>query len=335
MTDSAETLKYNIDAVCEFVKLDLPPTEYLLYPFIKDRGLSMLCAQRGIGKTYLALTMALAVSSAKDFLIFKTTGEPVRVLYIDGEMSAYDMQNRIKALAQGLGIVIDENSCPLFLFTPDRQDPQKISMMPDLTKLPDQNNIKSALVRNQIKFVILDNLSMLCNGIKENDAESFAPVQRFLLDLRRSGFSVLIIDHAGKNGDNGARGTSKKQDALDCIITLKKPDGYKQSEGAHFVVNYEKSRGITGNDVDSFTARLSEKDDGGLYWSMSGVISNKSEKIIAESARAKKLAAAGKTTREIATELGIGKTKASELVRNSMTVCPNPYTDEDERAELL
>ena len=41
----------------------------------------------------------------------------------------------------------------------------------------------------------------------------FAPMQQWLLRLRRRGVSVLVVHHAGKNGDQ--RGISKREDLLD------------------------------------------------------------------------------------------------------------------------
>ena len=50
------------------------------------------------------------------------------------------------------------------------------------------------------------------------------PVQEWILQLRRRGISVLIVHHAGKGGDQ--RGTSAKEDVLDTVIKLSRPDDY-------------------------------------------------------------------------------------------------------------
>jgi hypothetical protein len=64
----------------------------------------------------------------------------------------------------------------------------------------------------------------------------------------------LFIHHAGKN--KAQRGTSKKEDILDVVLTLKNPENYDPEEGAHFEVHFEKSRHIHGKDVESFSAKL-------------------------------------------------------------------------------
>ena len=40
---------------------------------------------------------------------------------------------------------------------------------------------------------------------KENEVESRLPVQQWVLSLRRRGISVLLIHHAGRNGEQRGR----------------------------------------------------------------------------------------------------------------------------------
>ena len=54
-----------------------------------------------------------------------------------------------------------------------------------------------------------------------------------------------------------------------------------------------------------------------LVWDICGYISPKAKKSEEERARARELKAAGKTSREIAKIMGIGKTKAAELMHNA------------------
>ena len=51
---------------------------------------------------------------------------------------------------------------------------------------------------------------------------------KLTLDLRRRGIAVLFIHHGNKSG--GQRGTSRREDILDFVIQLKRPNDYKTEE---------------------------------------------------------------------------------------------------------
>ena len=108
--------------------------------------------------------------------------------------------------------------------------------LPDLASDEGQAAIEAAL--GDAKLVVLDNLSSLVRSGRENEADTWQPVQDFLLRLRRKGVSVLLIHHAGKGGQQ--RGTSRREDVLDTVISLRRPADYQPSEGARFEVHIEK-----------------------------------------------------------------------------------------------
>jgi hypothetical protein len=69
----------------KFARLELPPRKTVLAPILPERGLAMLFAARGIGKTHVALGIAYAVSCGGDFLRWRAD-KARNVLYVDGEM---------------------------------------------------------------------------------------------------------------------------------------------------------------------------------------------------------------------------------------------------------
>jgi hypothetical protein len=101
--------------------------------------------------------------------------------------------------------------------------------------------------REQIKILILDNLSCLFSGIKENDADAWEQVLPWLLDLRRNRIAVVFIAHAGRNGF--MRGTSRREDAAFWIIQLAEAkDAGEIQNGAKFVARFVKNRNATEAD---------------------------------------------------------------------------------------
>ena len=152
--------------------------------------------------------------------------------------------------------------------------------------------------------MVLDNLSTLCRSGVENEAESWLPVQGWLLGLRQRGISALLVHHAGKSGLQ--RGTSRREDVLDTVIKLKRPVDYEPADGARFEVHFEKARGLFGDDVEAIEARLEVDGLGHAKWQYW-----KLETELLEEVRS--LMARGLSEREAADELGVSRSKITRL----------------------
>lgn len=229
----------------ELLTMEIRPRLVLIDPWLPQGGLAMIYAARGIGKTYLALSIAYALSTGQSLLGWQCE-KSVPVLYIDGEMPLGDLRGRLDRIRRGAGgeTLSDEN---LRILAADMSR----DGIPDLATEAGQRLILDNL--GDARVVILDNVSTLL-GIRENEADDWGPVQRFMLHLRRRGISVIIIHHAGRSGQ--ARGTSRREDVLDTVITLTRPDDYVETQGARFEIRFEKSRGFTGESAATFEATL-------------------------------------------------------------------------------
>ena len=77
----------------QLLTTNFPPREMLLSPWLPRKGLAMLYAERGLGKTWIALNVAHAVAGGGEILGWKAPA-PRRVVYLDGEMPASLLQER-------------------------------------------------------------------------------------------------------------------------------------------------------------------------------------------------------------------------------------------------
>jgi putative DNA primase/helicase len=232
----------------DFLSMEFPPRQMLLAPWLPMGGLAMLFAPRGVGKTHIALEVAYAVTTASPFLRWQAP-EPQPVLVIDGEMPAGTLQERLARISGRYGV---EPPSPNYLRIVASD--LHLDGLPDLSDPGAQSRYDEVL--GDAKLIIVDNISTLCRSGRDNDAESWTPVQEWALARRREGRAVLFVHHAGKGGTQ--RGTSRKEDVLDTVIALRRPEDYKASEGARFEVHFEKTRGFTGPDAEPFEATLSE-----------------------------------------------------------------------------
>jgi hypothetical protein len=133
--------------------------------------------------------------------------------------------------------------------------------LPDLATPEGQAWIDTQVGDADVLFA--DNISTLVRTGKENEAEGWLPMQNWVLRHRRAGRAVVLLHHAGKGG--AQRGTSRREDVLDTVISLRRPGDYSPEQGARFEVHFEKTRGFYGEDAQAFEARY-EVRDGGAVW---------------------------------------------------------------------
>ena len=284
-----------------FLSMDIPLREMVLAPVLPSQGLVMLYAARGVGKTFVGLGMAYAVATGGAFFRWQAPA-PRRVLYIDGEMPGRAMQERLAQIVQGTDKEPPSTDY-LRIITPDLQKEE--DGIPDISSTKGQAAIEEHL--EGVSLVIVDNLSTLCRYGRENEAESWEPMQEWLLSLRRRGIAVLLVHHAGKGGNQ--RGTSKREDCLDTVICLKRPPDYRAEDGARFEVHLEKARGVIGEDAKPFEARLEVRDNAAV-WTTRDIEDRELEQVI-------ELTRAGDTVRDIAEETGISKSKVNRLQKRA------------------
>lgn len=235
----------------EFLRRELPVRETMLAPWLPKQGIAMVHAPRGIGKTHFAHGVGWAVAAGGSFLRWNTPAGAFRVLLLDGEMPGVVLQERLRAVIEASGL---EPPLPDYLRIAAAD--MHRDGLPDLADAGAQQ--RYADIVGDADFVLVDNLSTLCRALKENDADSWAPVQSWCLGLRRQGKSILLIHHDGKNGSQ--RGTSKKEDVLDTVIGLRRPIDYQPEQGARFEIHFEKARGFHGPDAEAFEVHLVGKD---------------------------------------------------------------------------
>jgi putative DNA primase/helicase len=282
----------------DFVNLKLPPREMLLAPILPERSLAMLYAPRGLGKTMLGLSIGLAVASGQPLLRW-TAPRQRRVRYVDGEMPLVALQERLKTISIGLGGEVPNDGFRILAA-------DNVEHGISLGTQEGQSALDPLLEGTDL--LILDNLSTLCTSGSESASDAWVPMQNWLLSLRRRGVSALLVHHAGTNGRQ--QGTSRREDALDAVIALRRPDDYSAEQGARFEIHFEKLRNrVDGDGAVPFEASLEPfVTDGreGIRW----VARDLKPPLLFEAA---KLFSDGLRVREVAVALGISKSEAGRL----------------------
>jgi hypothetical protein len=287
-------------SLSDFLAMKIEPQEAILEPWLNSKSLNMLHAKRGVGKTYMGLSIAHAVATGTNCLKWKAP-KPRKVVYFDGEMSSYTLQSRLSAISEA-------NLCEpmllnnLSIFTPDLQK----GPIPDLADRNWHDSVRGLIA--DAELVIVDNLSCLArSGGPENDADSWNVLADWALKLRREGIAVLFMHHSGKSGQQ--RGTSRKEDILNVVINLKHPVDYSPEMGALFEVHFEKGRELFGEDSKAFIAKLISEENSHL-WEVTDIEDSNFDRVIAMS----KL---GLNLGEIAAELCLSKSSISRYLKRA------------------
>src|ERR1700738_3193482 len=166
----------------DFLNIDVPSREMLLSPILLERSLAMLYAPRGLGKSWLALSIGLSVASGQSLLRWSAP-RPRSVLYIDGEMPIVALQERLKAISVVMGTAIPNDGFRI-LAADNVEGGINLGM-------EDGQYALEPLVNN-LDLLILDNLSTLCTSRSETASDAWVPMQNWLLALRRRGVCVVL-----------------------------------------------------------------------------------------------------------------------------------------------
>ena len=316
--ENGTNAEYSILGLNEFYKYPLQPMEWILYPFIPDSSIELLYGDRGVGKTQLLMSMAMAVAGGFDFLKFKAE-KPRKVLYVDGEMDPREVKKRFEVLQKGFSmdgkIVENPENLQLFLY-----GLQGDKLMPDITTDAGRKALNSIIEKSGAELVIMDNISCLCSIQQENDASAWRPFNEWSLDQRRKGRAVVWAHHLGKNANNGPRGSSAIEMHINYSLFLGKSANHKASDGAAFDAEYTKTRGLAGNAVAPFSAKLESDIDlpeimGGnsyaRWFFKEGSKDEKKQKI----EKAKELKRKGLTNNQIGEELNVNPKTVSNWTK--------------------
>lgn len=279
--------------------------QILVRPFIREQSLTMIYARPGVGKSFLVHALAVALTR-KDYEDLEIgpwrIRRPSGVLLIDGELPGGELQNRLRGMIKAMGGESDVH--PLQVLTAE-EVAIKFNRQLNLNNQAWRDAITKYVQKHpEFKMIVIDNISSLIPGVNENAKQDWDPVNQWLLTLRRTGNSVILIHHANKKG--GDRGHSGRLDNLDNVITLEEAG---ETDEVKFKVFFQKCRYLKPGQGKPFTLELVEEPDGAYGWEMDTV--NEPDNIFKDVI--KLLTEDNVTQKQIAEIVGISQSRVSQL----------------------
>jgi hypothetical protein len=184
-----------------------PEQKWIVEGLIPELGLTLLIGRNQVGKSFLALDLAAALSLGRPWLGRATT--PTNVLYAAIE-------------------VIDNARVSAW------QDHHKVGSLPGLKWFVGSVNLKNrahqddliAAVRDSsIELLVLDTLNRAISGFDENGSADMGLIIALADRLRLDADCGLLVVHHTPRTENNPRGHTSLEDAADTILTVTEKSG--------------------------------------------------------------------------------------------------------------
>lgn len=192
------------------------------------------------GKSLFTQEWVWRMATGREFLDDKP-GIPVRILYLDAENGQEQVQERFYSFGAG----------------PGRMGELRYASFPPVRPLDTAGggaDLMALVKATGAELIVLDTVSRFISG-PENDADTWLSLYRHtLLPLKRDRVASVRLDHLGKDGDRGARGSSAKNQDVDHVWTLTAQGGG--------VLALKRTHTRTGIGPDEFAIRRDSRRDG-------------------------------------------------------------------------
>lgn len=182
-------------------------SDFVLPPFIAAKRQTAIYSAAKTGKSLLALDAVAAGVTGRSVLGQGATA-PIRVLYIDQEMTPEDLRERLTDL--GYGPADDLSGLAYY----------QLASLPPLDTDIGGEVLMDLVHQHGADLVVVDTMARVVSG-DENQADTYRSFYRHTgRRLKADGVALLRLDHAGKDSALGQRGSSAKADDLDVVYRL-------------------------------------------------------------------------------------------------------------------
>jgi len=193
---------------------DAERPDWLVEPFLARGRAHALYAAPKLGKSLLLLELSAALATGRAVLD-QPAGPPMRVLYVDEEMTEDDVRDRLADLGYGADDDLDHLAYYL------------LPNLPPLDTAVGGAALVELATAHGADLVVIDTLGRVVAG-PENEADTVRNFFRHTGSrLKAAGMTLIRLDHAGKDLERGQRGSSAKADDVDVVWNLSARDAHR------------------------------------------------------------------------------------------------------------
>lgn len=179
----------------------LPPVSWRVKNLLPAQGVAAIYGPPASGKSFLALDMAAAIASGRDWFGHKTAAAPVFYINLEGSGA---LKNRIAAWEHER----------------ERAFPDGVTFcLGAFNLLENMDSLVAAIPHGAV--VVVDTLAASAPGFDENSgADMSRAIEALSRVARERNGLALVVHHSGKDASRGLRGHSSLLGALDAVVSV-------------------------------------------------------------------------------------------------------------------
>lgn len=220
---AAEQLKrdtrFTAIAFRDYMKIEVPPTEYLVDGFVVAGSAILFSAREKSGKGLIMLDMAVSIVTDTTFLGRPVKGGPV--IYIALEENIGTVKTRLRARYPA------DDDIPLYIVQLDGSMDNEEEFAIDTPEGVD--GLAELIEVIQPVAVVIDTLREAHRG-RENESDDMAPRLKAIRALAHKTNTTIIVTHHAAKMTGGARGSTAIRAAFDDVLEFTREDSESDTE---------------------------------------------------------------------------------------------------------
>jgi predicted ATP-dependent serine protease len=232
----------------ELISEEVPDVKWCLDCLIPSNGFGMIAGESGCGKTWLLLSLSMAVASGAPWLdTFATTKG--NVLFIDEESGISLLKDRLLKL----GSPEEVGKLPIYFATFEQLK---------MDTAQGETLLEATIKKTGARLVVIDSFVRIHDAEENSAAEMSCVTEALSRTAREQDCAIVVAHHARKKGltlnepGDRLRGTSEIKAALDVHLFV------SREKGGAIKIRHDKAR--FGKTVEPLLVKLSEKGHGQL-----------------------------------------------------------------------
>lgn len=187
--------------------------EWTVRGLFAKKLVSILFSEPGVGKTVLAMDIAVKLSKGSPLFNTYKVEKPMKVLYFQGDFPNVVFKERLSK-------IMDKPNDELFKIV-NRYDAEENNYSLELTSEEGQGNIKTIIEEYKPDFVIFDTFISFFDGDENKQKDVKAPIDFLRKITSEYDCSILLCHHSRKRGSGEKRKGLDQNDLIGSCVTAR------------------------------------------------------------------------------------------------------------------